>query len=351
MKVKYLKDWENDMNRCIRCAYCFEGCPIYKDQSWEADGARGKVIISYGLLSGQLEPSEYIADKLYQCTYCKDCLERCSANVSIPDILTAARADLVSAGFEYESHKALLKKIKETGNIFGKEIKPPNENGETPVLLGCRFLERTCDAKKYLEILKKIGIKPKVIDETCCGMPFAVLGYKDDLANHKEKFREQFPHKDFICLCTTCAFFIKKAYPDLNPIYVIDVIAKKLPKLQSKDLGLKVTYHDPCNVARGMDMVNEPREILKKIGVEVLEMETSGKQAECCGGGGGVLVTDKSLSERLADKRMRQALETGAKTLVTLCPTCEINIRNASDRNGGELKVKNVLDLVWDAIS
>jgi fumarate reductase (CoM/CoB) subunit B len=270
--------------------------------------------------------------------------------VSIPDILTAARADLVVAGFNYESHEIILKKIRQTGNIFGKNIKSPIKNGETPVLLGCRFLERTDDGKKYLDILKKIGIKPKVIDEICCGMPFAVLGYKDDLADHKDKFRKLFPYKDFICLCTTCAFFIKKAYPDLNPKYVIDVIAEKLPNFETKNLGSKVTYHDPCNVARGMDMVNEPREILNQIGVEVLEMETSGKQAECCGGGGGVLVTDKSLSERLADKRMRQALETGAKTLVTLCPTCEINIRNASDRNGGELEVKNVLDLVCDAI-
>ena len=79
-------------------------------------------------------------------------------------------------------------------------------------------------------------------------------------------------------------------------------------------------------------------------------METNGKQAECCGGGGGVLVTDKPLAERLAEKRVNQALDTGVEALVTLCPTCEINIRNASNRNGGKLKVKNVLDLVWDSI-
>ncbi len=350
MKTKYLKDWENDMNRCIRCAYCFEGCPVYKDLRWEPDGARGKVILSYGLLTRQLEPSKYIADKIYQCTYCKDCLERCSADVSIPDILTAARAELVNAGFDYESHKALLKKIKESGNIFGKEIEPPVQDGEIPVLLGCRFLERSEDAIKYLDILKKLGIKPKVVDETCCGMPFAVLGYKDDLVAHKEEFRKRFPQNEFICPCTTCAFFIKKAYPDLKVKYVIQTIVEKLPQFKPRNLGLKVTYHDPCNVARGMGMVDEHREILKQIGVEVVEMETNGKKAECCGGGGGVLVTDKPLAERLAEKRMNQALHTGLKTLVTLCPTCEINIRNASNRNAGELMVKNVLDLVWDAI-
>ena len=37
MEIKNLKNWENDMNRCIRCAYCFEGCPVFKDLRWEPD--------------------------------------------------------------------------------------------------------------------------------------------------------------------------------------------------------------------------------------------------------------------------------------------------------------------------
>ena len=350
LQAKYLKEWEDNMNRCIRCAYCFSGCPIFKDLKWEADGGRGKVVLSYGLMTGEIEPSRHIADKIYQCTYCKDCMEQCSANVSIPDILTAARADLVDSGLKYQSHIDLLNKIKKTGNIFGKEIKSPVQKGDTPVLLGCRFLERTDDSKRYLDILKKLGVNPQIYDETCCGMPFAVLGYKDDLKKHKKDFKKLFSDKEFICLCTTCAFFINKSYPDLKPKYVIEVIAEKLYNAHPKKLGIKVTYHDPCNVSRGMGMVDEPREILKQIGVEVVEMEKNGKQAECCGGGGGVLVTDKSLAERLADSRIKQAFNTGVSTLVTLCPTCEINLRNATNRNGCKMEVKNVLDLVWEAL-
>ena len=350
METKYLKDWENEMNVCIRCAYCFEGCPIFKQLGWEADGARGKVILAYGLLSGELEPSKSIADKIFQCSFCRDCIERCSANVQVPEILTAARADLVNAGFKYDEHLALLDRIEKTGNIFGEELKPPIQNGETPVLLGCRILQREEDAIRYLEILKKLGIKPKVLDETCCGMPFGVLGYKEGLKKQQEEFRKRFPYKEFICMCTTCVFFITKNYPDLKPRYVIEEIAERLPHYKAKKLGLKVTYHDPCNLARGLGMVNEPREILKQIGVEVVELPTYGKQAECCGGGGGLLATDKSLSERLAEKRLNQAMEIGVKTLVTLCPTCEFNIGNVAKKNGGKLEVKNVLDLVWEAV-
>ena len=354
MQTKYITEWKDDLHRCIRCAYCFEGCPVFKELGWEVDGARGKLVIAYGLLTEDLEPSNYIAEKLFQCTLCKDCEERCSANVSVPDIIIAARADLYEAGYSYDAHKQLLDKIEESGNIFGKKLEAPAFRGEKAVLLGCRLLERKEDAKRYIEILGILGVKPKTFDETCCGMPFGVLGDKKGFRDQQDKFRETIPdlNEEIICVCTTCVFFIKKKYPDLKAKYIIDEIVERLPRYKNKihKLNVKVTYHDPCNVARGLGMVDEPRWLLREIGAEIVEMPTYGKEAECCGGGGGLLVTDNELADRLAEKRVRQAMETGADYLVTLCPTCELNLKNAAKQFDGELRVKNVLDLLWEAI-
>ena len=354
MEVKYLKEWENELNICIRCAYCFEGCPVFKELGWEIDGARGKLIIAYGLLTGELEPSEYIAEKLFQCSFCRDCIERCSANVAIPDIIAAARADLFEAGYVKDSQKQLLDTIEKSGNIFDKELKPPDYKGEKQVLLGCRLLERKDDSKKYLDLLEKLGVKTKTFNESCCGMPFAVLGDKKGFSNQQDKFREMLPDKkeEFICACTTCVFFIRAKYPDLKAKYIIDEIVERLPdyKGKLKKLNIKVTYHDPCNVARGMDMVDEPRDILRIIGAELVEMPTYGKQAECCGGGGGLLVSDDKLAEKLAEKRVEQAIETGAEILTTLCPTCEFNLKNAVEKLGGKIEIKNLLDLLYDSM-
>jgi Fe-S oxidoreductase len=354
METNYLKQWENELNICIRCAYCFEGCPVFKELGWEIDGARGKLVVAYGLLTGELEPSEYIAEKLFQCTYCRDCVERCSADVSIPDIIGAARADLFDAGYSYDSHKDLLKQIEKSGNIFGKELKPPVFEGEKAVLLGCRLIERKEDSEKYLTILEKLGVKTKTLNETCCGMPFAVLGDKKGFKNQQDKFRETLPDKneEFICACTTCVFFIRAKYPDLKAKYIIDEIVERLPEYKGKlkKLNIKVTYHDPCNVARGMDMVDEPRDILREIGAELVEMPTNGKQAECCGGGGGLLVSDDKLAEKLAEKRVEQAIETGAEILTTLCPTCEFNLKNAVEKLGGKIEVKNLLDILYESM-
>jgi heterodisulfide reductase subunit D len=354
METKYLQEWENELNICIRCAYCYEGCPIFKQLGWEEDGARGKVILSYGLLSGEIEPSEYIAEKIFQCSFCRDCMERCSANVAVPDILAATRADLFEAGYLVNSGKQLLDKINHSGNIFNKELASPDFNGEKQVLLGCRLLERTGDAKRYLDLLEAIGAKPTTFDETCCGMPFAVLGDRKGFASQHDKFKESIPdtNEEIICACTTCACYIKKYYPELKMKYIVEEIVERLPQFRRKinPLNIRVTYHDPCNVSRVLNMVEEPRILLKEIGAELIEMSTYGKQSECCGGGGGLLVTDRTLADRLAEKRVKQAIETGADYLVTLCPTCELNLRTASERLNAKLQVKNVLDLIWDAM-
>ena len=147
-------------------------------------------------------------------------------------------------------------------------------------------------------------------------------------------------------------FFVKKKYPDLKAKYIIDEIVERLPQYKNriKKLNKKVTYHDPCNVARGLGMVDEPRWLLEEIGTELVEMSAYGKESVCCGGGGGVLITDKKLSEKMAENRVHEALDTDADYLVTLCPTCELNLKNAAKEHNGILEVKNVLDLVWEAI-
>ena len=261
----------------------------------------------------------------------------------------------MEAGYVKEENTKILDDIETSGNIFNKEnLKPPEFNEERQVLLGCRLLGRPEDSEKYLKVLKTLGIKPKTFDETCCGMPFSVLGDQKRFAEQQDKFRATIPDKDkeIICLCTTCAYFIDKTYPDLKAKYVITEIAERLENYDGeiKQLNKKLTYHDPCNLARGMDVVDEPRQVLKKIGVELVEMPTHGKQAECCGGGGGLLVTDNPLGIKLATKRVNQALDSGVDTLVTLCPTCEFNIGNASKENGSKLDVGNLMDLVYEAI-
>jgi len=101
-RFERLQKWKNDLATCIRCGYCYEHCPFFKNTNWEADTPRGKLLILHGLLTGDLEARPELVEKIFECFYCKNCVNSCSANVPFTDILNDARADLLDAGFEPE---------------------------------------------------------------------------------------------------------------------------------------------------------------------------------------------------------------------------------------------------------
>ena len=101
-KFKRSKKWESELNKCIRCGYCYELCPLFKSNNWESDTPRGKLLLIYGMVNGEIEPSQAIVDKIFQCFYCKNCSDNCSAGVPVTEILSDARADLIEQGFEVE---------------------------------------------------------------------------------------------------------------------------------------------------------------------------------------------------------------------------------------------------------
>lgn len=108
MKIKNLIDWQKELNICIRCGYCYEHCHLFKLFGWESDTPRGKLSLLYGLLTGEVEPSQHLTEKIFECFYCKNCSKACPAKVSPTDILTAAKADLVAAGFDAKGTTATV---------------------------------------------------------------------------------------------------------------------------------------------------------------------------------------------------------------------------------------------------
>jgi len=350
-KSNYLKEHEKQMNICIRCAYCFEKCPVIEEKQWDTDGARGKVILSYGLLTGELDPSQYIADKIFRCTYCRDCIERCPSKVEILDILSSARAELVEQGYASEVHKQVIDNVLKTGNIYGDtEVVDVSQQGTTPLFVGCQYLGRPNKTKKYIKILEKLDVHPQVVNEICCGFPMEALGFRKELNNHAKQFTKSFPFDKAITLCPTCTVFLKEGH-GIDAQHVLQTILEKIPEGQ---LGLKVTYHDPCDFSRGLKIIDEPRQILKKLGVEVVEMKHTKVNSRCCGGGGGILMTDQNLSLDISKKRIYEAIETGTDIIVTSCPTCEQVLKKAAmvinEEKGTNISVRSIEDIIWKGL-
>jgi glycolate oxidase len=347
-----LSPWFREMVKCTQCGFCKGVCPgIQCVEGWDSVGPRGKVALAYGIVSGEIEKDESVAERMFQCVLCGDCLRRCPSNIKTPELIQAARVELVDAGYAYDTQMALVENIVKTGNIYGDEsMEVPVTEGETVVFLGCQYGSRLNKTKKYLRIMEALGMPARLEGGLCCGYPMSVLGFKKTLDDYRQRFLDRFKATDVVTFCPSCALFLNEEY-GFQSKHIMQAIVDKLDGKAIEPVGKKVTYHDPCDLSRGMKITEEPRQIIQKLGYDLVEMKFNRSQSRCCGGGGGILTTDLEMSGDISEARINEAFDTGAEILVTACPTCEQVLKKAaSAHKDRKIAVKELSDLVWDAL-
>jgi Fe-S oxidoreductase len=142
---------------------------------------------------------------------------------------------------------------------------------------------------------------------------------------------------------------------------VVNIMEYTLQMLQEGKLHLKpgfikerVTYHDPCNIARNGWIVDQPREILRAMCADFVEMTPNGRENYCCGGGGGTVSIDEIREFRTSiggKTKAEQIRRTGATILVSPCANCKKQLAEVCEDNGLEnVTVCGLHDLVLKAI-
>jgi Fe-S oxidoreductase len=119
-----------------------------------------------------------------------------------------------------------------------------------------------------------------------------------------------------------------------------------------RPLGRRVVYHDPCTLGRQSGIFDEPRELLRSIpDLELVEFPTYNRELSlCCGGGSGGVWLERPRDERLAELRVRQAIETGAEILAVACPYCLQMFEDAVRTMELSLEVRDVAELLADSL-
>jgi Fe-S oxidoreductase len=116
----------------------------------------------------------------------------------------------------------------------------------------------------------------------------------------------------------------------------------------------RVTYHDPCNIARTGRITEQPREILRAICRDFVEMTPNRAENYCCGGGGGTVSIDEIRAFRtgpLGKRKADQIRETGAKFVVSPCANCKKQLREVCADNGlDDVTVVGLHDLILKVI-
>jgi len=373
---------------CTKCSYCrdsiidelgfYRVCPVYEQMRWDHYTSRGRNWIIMALLHGYLEFSKPLAEVLYRCTTCGACTEVCKSHfgnpIDGPRMAESVRALFVERGVTLEPHERIAESVKRDLNPYREPQRDrtkwldeldfsPSPDSEVVYFVGCTSAYRTQKvAINTAEILNKAGVEFSVKeDEKCCGSVLfrtGFVGLGEELA--KENVEMLKDAEEVVFSCAGCYKTFKEDYPKIVgdlpfKIYHITEYIEKLLKEGKLTLGevrKRVTYHDPCHLGRGAGLYDAPRNILRSIpGLEFVEMYPTKQASWCCGAGGGVKSAFPELAVDIAANKIRKVIEKlDIEAVVTACPFCEINLKDAIEKCESNLEVYDVTELIREAI-
>ena len=146
----------------------------------------------------------------------------------------------------------------------------------------------------------------------------------------------------------------RETYPVVNFMeYTLRCVEEGRVTLDPDVITERVTYHDPCNLARSGWLVDEPRRLLGSFVSNVVEMTPRGRENYCCGGGGGLVSIDETHDYRMTVAgrvKAEQILATGADIVIAPCANCKKQLKELVEHHGIPCRVMGMHDLVLQAI-
>lgn len=359
-----------DLDACTKCGRCHVACPatasgaplsprdlILDLRQW-ADGAgrtftlldhesrptaSGPLATSATTLAGGVIPAE----TLWACTTCMACVEACPVGIEHVPTIVALRRSLVEEGSMEPSLQEALQNIAQKGNSFGKsgrqrarwtkELDFTITDARTaPVrylwFVGdfASFDERLQEVSRTVaRMLHEAGVSFGILyeDERNAGNDVRRVGEEGLFEMLREQNLEVLGKAQFEEIFTTDPHTLNT----LRNEYALDVPVRHYTEvfvelvrssaLRPAPLNMRATYHDPCYLGRYNDVTEAPRELLRAIGCEVVEMPRNRQNSFCCGAGGGrIWMDDSGLTERPSENRIREASTLDVELFVVSCP-------------------------------
>jgi heterodisulfide reductase subunit D len=164
-----------------------------------------------------------------------------------------------------------------------------------------------------------------------------------------------------VTTCPHCFNTLKNEYPELGGHYKVmhhTQFLKSLIKQGSLKVeggsfkGKRITYHDPCYLSRANKIFEAPRELIKKLDAELVEMKACKTKGLCCGAGGAQMFKDAEKGDKeINTERTEQALDTKAEIIAAACPFCNTMMTDGvkNKKQEDEVKIMDVAELIANA--
>lgn len=351
------------LSSCVSCRVCDSICPVRSE--FPTDYAGPSAMMSLARLASDPRDSgdrEAIAfdQGIFNCTGCLACTEACPKGLDAGGIIQDLKSRVVSSGMQLRNQSFFAETIRKSGSLIppGKDRiigKIQEGAGDLALFVGCvldrRMQEEGLDV---LELIRKTGTEAVIpVDQICCGGPLLWTGQTgafEEIAVRNVEVFEKAGARIVIAACPGCSRVLKRDYPEAlqrKPRFEVMDLREFLANpnlplsLEAADREIVATYHDPCHLNRGLGLKTEARELLRRMGIGLVEMEGADR---CCGG--FAALSDPEIADRLGDQKIRRAEETGADLLVTDCPSCLQHLQTAAQRCGSKIEVLSTAHLM-----
>ncbi|HEX3427385.1 MAG TPA: (Fe-S)-binding protein, partial [Candidatus Limnocylindrales bacterium] len=318
---------------------------------------------TYGLQGGGPDPAAMAKpivddaipyDAVWDCVTCGACVEACPVLIEHVDKIVGLRRNLVLEESRFPAELAgAFRGMEGQGNPWAQpastrvdwtrglpfevptvaSMASAGRLDELEVLywVGCAaaFDERNRRvARAFATCLHAAGVSFAILgqEESCTGDPARRMGndyvFQMLAAGNVETLnRYGMGERTIVTACPHCFNTIGNEYGQLGGSYSVvhhSVFLQGLlseGRLRVAEDGAaaagSVTFHDSCYMARYNGVVAAPRDVLGAVpGLELREMEKSGKNTFCCGAGGGRMWMEETRGTRINAERTRQALAT-----------------------------------------
>jgi heterodisulfide reductase subunit D len=198
-------------------------------------------------------------------------------------------------------------------------------------------------------------------DEWCCGSVALRVGdvkAARETILHDMKQVKASGAKAVFAMCAGCYRTMSKDWPavagEALPFEVLhvtqvlsDLLTKKHIPLAPRADQKRVAFHDPCHLGRHMKIYEPPRDVIRALpGTTIVELPRNRGNAWCCGAGGGVKSQYPDLAREIARNRIEEATSEKVDVLLSSCPFCVNNLRDAAQPGGATLQVMDIIDYV-----
>jgi len=220
--------------------------------------------------------------------------------------------------------------------------------------------------RSFVKILNSAGVNFGVLgsEESCTGDPAKRAGNEflfQMQAMSNIEILNAYEVKKIVTACPHCFNTIKNEYPKLGGNYEVIHHTQLLQELIDQGKltieggeykGKRITFHDPCYLGRGNNIYEAPRNLIKQMEGELLEMSSCKSDALCCGAGGAQMFKEAEKGdEEVFEARTRQAIDVNPEIIATGCPFCNtmltdgIKLKDLND----QIKVLDIAEIIVKA--